>query len=446
MKFLDRHDAGEKLAERLLPFRDRDVVVAGLPRGGVPVADVVAEALGAPLDVVMVRKLGAPQHPELAMGAIGEAGARVLDQRIVDHVGATPEQVAQVEEREQEVLRERAERFRRGRNRLDLTDRAVVIVDDGIATGATARVACRSAREQGAATVIVAVPVATEDAVSRLTDADEVVVLSTPSDFRAVGQYYGDFSATTDDDVVALLDRAAGRQSHQAPAETGPSPHTSPTTDVQIPAGDVTLEGHLVLPSATAPVVVFAHGSGSSRHSRRNRYVASVLQEAGLGTLLLDLLTPEEAADRANVFDIPLLAERLIAAQEWVRRQPRSGTPAVGLFGASTGAGAALWAAAEADHAVGAVVSRGGRPDLAGPRLDAVDAPTLLIVGEADPEVLELNRRAQASLRSENQLETVAGATHLFEEPGTLEQVAELARGWFTRHLLPNEDITTETA
>ncbi len=427
-QFLNRIDAGQQLAERLRPLRGQNTVVLGLPRGGVPVADPVARLLDAPLDVLMVRKLGLPASPELAMGAIGEQSTRVLDERIVEYFGVTSEELAAVEQREQAVLRDRGHRFREGRERVDLTGRTVVIVDDGIATGATARVACLSARRQGAARVVVAAPVATREAVAQLTDADEVVVLSTPADFRAVGQYYRDFSQTSDEEVVALLDEAARSGRGRA--------RLTPSGELRIPVANVLLEGHLYLPGPNAPVVIFAHGSGSGRHSRRNRYVASVLQEAGLGTLLMDLLTREEEADRANVFDIGLLAGRLRAAEAWVREQPGSTTSPVGLFGASTGAGAALWAVAEPGSRVRAVVSRGGRPDLAGPRLATVTVPTLLIVGGEDRQVLELNRLAQARLRCENELEIVPGATHLFEEPGTLEQVAGLAREWFLRHLV----------
>ncbi|MFC7400928.1 dienelactone hydrolase family protein [Citricoccus sp. GCM10030269] len=216
-----------------------------------------------------------------------------------------------------------------------------------------------------------------------------------------------------------------------------PQQDTEPlfSQEAHIPAAHVVLEGHLIVPSADAPVVIFAHGSGSGRHSERNQQVASVLRQAGLGTLLLDLLTPDEEGDRDNVFDIPMLAQRVTAAEAWVHQQPESMSSPTGFFGASTGAGAALWAAAEPDARVGAVVSRGGRPDLANPRLGMVEAPTLLIVGSNDDEVLELNRQAQGELTCENQLEIVDGATHLFEEPGTLDRVAELARDWFVRHL-----------
>ena len=189
------------------------------------------------------------------------------------------------------------------------------------------------------------------------------------------------------------------------------------------------------MPVDATGLVVFAHGSGSSRHSHRNRYVAEIVTKAGLGTLLFDLLTQGEEADRANVFDIGLLARRLIDATRWLRAQPGAAGLPVGYFGASTGAAAALWAAAEPGIAIAAVVSRGGRPDLAGSRLGYVRAPTLLIVGGRDDVVLGLNRDAQAGLRCENQLAVVPGATHLFEEPGTLAAAAGLARDWFAGHL-----------
>jgi putative phosphoribosyl transferase len=206
---------------------------------------------------------------------------------------------------------------------------------------------------------------------------------------------------------------------------------------VRLPIGRVTLDGDLAVPAGATGLVLFAHGSGSSRHSPRNRFVAGVLAGAGLGTLLFDLLTPQEERDPANVFDIGLLAGRLTAATCWLRERAGLASTPIGYFGASTGAGAALWAAAEPDAQVAAVVSRGGRPDLAIPRLARVRAATLLIVGGLDEVVLGMNRAAQEHLRCENELAVVPGATHLFEQPGTLEQAAGLARDWFTRYLAP---------
>ncbi|MGZ4233524.1 MAG: dienelactone hydrolase family protein [Solirubrobacteraceae bacterium] len=189
------------------------------------------------------------------------------------------------------------------------------------------------------------------------------------------------------------------------------------------------------MPQNPRGIVAFAHGSGSSRLSPRNRQVAQALNNDGFATLLFDLLTPDEELDRSNVFDIPLLARRLAAATGWLRHQPETSGLALGYFGASTGAAAALIAAADLGHQVSAVVSRGGRPDLAAGRLPEVMAPTLLIVGGLDDQVLELNRQAQRQLRCTNDLEVVAGATHLFEEPGTLEAVGRLASDWLARHL-----------
>jgi len=208
---------------------------------------------------------------------------------------------------------------------------------------------------------------------------------------------------------------------------------------VQIPTGRVTLEGNLEMPEGAQGIVVFAHGSGSSRHSPRNRYVAQVLREAGLATLLMDLLTPEEEVADAQLrhlrFDIPLLAERLRGVTDWLVKAPATQSLKIGYFGASTGAAAALVAAAQRPNAIGAVVSRGGRPDLAGPDLPRVQAPTLLIVGGNDSLVLDLNREALQRLQGEKKLEILPGATHLFEEPGALEEVARLATRWFVRHL-----------
>jgi putative phosphoribosyl transferase len=209
--------------------------------------------------------------------------------------------------------------------------------------------------------------------------------------------------------------------------------------DVRIPQDSIRLDAHLALPTRASGVVLVAHGSGSGRHSPRNQYVADVLHRAEMGTVLLDLLTPEEEqrdlATRELRFDIPLLAGRLAAAVDWLADQPATTNNPLGLFGASTGAAAALIAAAERPAAVRAVVSRGGRPDLAGSALTRVQAPSLLIVGGADEPVIELNREAMQQMGATKQLEIVPGATHLFEEPGTLQQVAQLARDWFIHHV-----------
>jgi putative phosphoribosyl transferase len=438
MVFADRFDAGRRLAARLGHLRDEPVVVLGLPRGGVPVAYEVAVALDAPLDVIVVRKLGAPFQPELAMGAIGEGGVRILNDELMRYAGVSDDVLATVERREQLELRRRASRFRGDRPRVSLAGHTALVVDDGIATGSTARAACQVARHQGADRVVLAVPVAPPGWTTRIGGvADELICLETPRGFSAIGQFYRDFSPTSDEEVVACLARAGERiLPVSAVTATGSGDDlTIVDEDVAVDAKGVRLAGHLSVPAGAAGMVVFAHGSGSSRHSPRNRYVAGVLNEAGLGTLLFDLLTAEEERDRVNVFDVDLLAGRLVSATRWLRDQPGLRDLRVGYFGASTGAAAALWAAAELGDQVAAVVSRGGRPDLAASRLVAVEAPTLLIVGGHDRAVLDLNRRAQSLLGSHGQLAVVPGASHLFEESGTLQSAAELARDWFLRHL-----------
>ena len=423
MRFRDRADAGRRLATRLADLPRDGLVVLGLPRGGVPVAFEVAIALEVPLDVILVRKLGLPAQPELAMGAVGEDGVLVVNDDVVRGARVTDSAFARVESAEREVLRRRAERFRGAGSRQSLVGRTALIVDDGIATGATAQAACRVAIAHGAARVIVATPIASPRAVAHLRrEADAVIVLESPDTFLAIGEFYDDFRQLTDEDVVGILARAGAARAELDEETT-------------VRAGPLELAGHLFVPAGATALVLFAHGSGSSYRSPRNQYVAGVLNRAGLGTLLFDLLTPVEARDRANVFDVELLARRLAAAGEWVRGEMPGRDLAVGYFGASTGAGAALWAAAEPGARVQAVVSRGGRPDLAGSRLAAVRAPTLLIVGGDDHVVLDLNREARARMRCETDVAVIPHASHLFEEPGTLERAAELARDWFVRHL-----------
>jgi putative phosphoribosyl transferase len=327
----------------------------------------------------------------------------------------------------------------------------VVIVDDGIATGSTARAACQVARARGAARVVLAVPVAPRDWTRRLAGcADELVSVATPEPFAAVGQFYADFSQTSDDEVVSCLRRAAAAIATPARGPVDPvDPPVADTPirdeDVCITVGSVVLHGHLTVPASIRGMIVFVHGSGSSRHSPRNRFVAGVLNAAGFATLLFDLLSVDEERDRANVFDIRMLAARLVEVTRWVRRQPEVQGTSLGYFGASTGAAAALAAAAVPDTAVAAVVSRGGRPDLAGPLLAAVTAPTLLIVGERDHATLDLNHQAQARLRCESCLAVVPGATHLFEEPGTVAIAANLALDWFTGRLTGADALQSTT-
>ncbi|TYO91520.1 erythromycin esterase-like protein [Oceanicella actignis] len=427
--FEDRADAGRRLAARLAAMAPENPVVYALPRGGVPVAVEIAHALGAPLDLVMVRKIGAPGAPEVAAAAVveGDPPRTIVNEEVMRAAGADAAWFERARARELAELRRRRARYLGERPRISPAGRTAIVVDDGLATGATMKAALAALRAQGAARVIVAVPVAPAEQIPQLARlADDVVCLLPARHFRGVGCFYRDFHQLTDEETVGLL-RSVWAEAAEDPA--GPILRREITVP---PAG---LAGELSVPADPRGVVIFAHGSGSSRFSPRNRAVAEHLNRLGFATLLLDLLTPAEAEDRRNVFDIPLLAERLLEAELRVAAEPGMAELPLGLFGASTGAGAALLAAAELGERVSAVVSRGGRPDLAGPRLAEVTAPTLLIVGGNDPQTLALNRRALAELRCEKLLRIIPGAGHVFEEPGALEQVAQLAGAWFQHHL-----------
>lgn len=428
--FFDRHDAGRRLAERLQGLHAEQPVILALPRGGVPVAAEVATGLGAPLDVLVVRKLGCPWQPELGFGAIAEGGVRVINQTLVTGLDLTDADINRVAEREQVELERRIHRYRQGRPAAPVGGRHVIVVDDGIATGFTARSAVGLLRGRGATRVTLATPVAPRETIRELEAvADDLVVLETPDPFWAIGQWYVDFNQTSDEEVIAVLAAADPHTPRSSAAD--------PRLAVEIVTREeVSLPGTVVLPENPLGIVLFAHGSGSSRHSPRNRQVAGLLNDGGLATLLLDLLARDEELDRANVFDVDLLARRLVDTTEWVRAQEWCANLPVAYFGASTGAAAALLAAANLGPTVHAVVSRGGRPDLALEHLPAVTAPTLFIVGGRDQPTIAGNQLASEALQCEHHLEIVPGATHLFEEPGALEQVAELARAWFVEHLV----------
>lgn len=428
--FADRATAGRELATRLASLGFADPVVYALPRGGVPVAVEIAKVLKAPLELVLVRKIGAPGSPELAFAAVvdGEDAQTVVNEEIGRLTGADTAFLDQARRFELEEIERRRALYLDGRQRISPAGRTAIVVDDGLATGATAKAALHALRRQGAARIVLAVPVAPVATLSEMRgEADEVICLHPAERFRGVGAFYGDFHQLTDEETIDLLRRAWA-------ADTPAGAASVTRREVRVPP--LSLAGDLQVPENARGVVLFAHGSGSSRLSPRNRAVADDLNGRGFATLLLDLLTESEAAQRRIVFDIDLLAERLLQAVAWIDLQPELARLPLGLFGASTGAAAALKAAARLSERVGAVVSRGGRPDLAGKAaLAEVAAPTLLIVGSADHGVIELNQAALAELRCEKDLQLVVGAGHLFEEPGTLDAVMRLAGDWFGRRL-----------
>jgi putative phosphoribosyl transferase len=429
LSFRNRQEAGRALAEELAGMGLEEPLVIGLPRGGVPVAREVVLGLGAELDIGLVRKIGAPDQPEFGLGALGEDGTIVLDEDSVRATGTAAEELAAVIDREKLELERRRVLYRAGRPPVPVYGRTVVLVDDGLATGVTATAAARVMRARGAARVIIAVPVCPPDTFERLADeVDQVVALLTPHHFGGVGEWYADFTQVTDEQVLALLDRSG--------APTPPDP--DPPYDQSVPlitSDGAELLADISVPPAPRGLVVFVHGSGSSRLSPRNRAVAESLAQRDLATVLFDLLTPAEAARRDPVFDIELLAGRLVDLILWVGRDQLLGSLPLGLFGASTGAAAALRAAAIVPGQIRTVVSRGGRPDLAGSALGEVDCPVLLLVGGDDHTVLDLNEGAAAVLGPRCELVVIPGAGHIFEEPGKLEMVASLAGDWLSGHL-----------
>ncbi len=411
-------------------------LVYALPRGGVPVAVEIAKRLGAPLDLLLVRKIGAPGNPEVALGAIVEgATSEIIINKDVQRLsGADEIYVAQAVAEQRAELERRKKRFLGDQSRMDPNGRTVVVVDDGLATGATMKAALVGLKRSDPARIVVALPVAPETALDEISkQADDIVCLHRAAAFRGVGSFYRDFHQLSDDETITLFNKAS----------PGPTAHIREQSvhrrKVAIPP--LGLPGDLAVPSNPRGIVLFAHGSGSSRHSPRNIYVAEKLNAKGFATLLFDLLTPEEGQDRRNVFDIPLLADRVVEASIWITSEPDLEDLQLGLFGASTGAAAALVAAAELKGRVAAVVSRGGRPDLAVDYLPQVQSPTLLVVGSRDHDVIRLNEQALAALTCIKRLEIVPGAGHLFEEPETLDIAVGHAADWFKTHL--RADIAT---
>jgi putative phosphoribosyl transferase len=425
--FRDRRDAGRQLAARLTQWWTADPVVVGLPRGGLPVAVQVARVLRAPLDVLVVHKVGAPGLPELALAAVAEGGVAVLNDGVIRDLGVSPSTVERLVAVGVTALANLVGRYRGGRPAVRLAGRTVIIIDDGMATGATARAAVRVAQARGAGQVVVAMPVASASAASDLVcEAAQVVCLDTIEELEAVGEWYEDFSPVSDEEVTEILaaaDRRLLPERHQ----------------FAIPAGRVQLRGTLTVPGERVGLVVFAHGSAGSECSPGNLAIAEHLGDRGFAILQFNLLPPVETT--AHGFDLPLLAGRLVEATRWMRDVADFPALPCGFFAANSGAAPALWAASELGARVRAVVSCGGRPDLAGPRLGAVVAPTLLIVGGREVESLDLNRRAEAKLGCIKELRVLPGANRLFEEPGALESVAELAAAWFVRYLLPTAHV-----
>ncbi|MUL43471.1 phosphoribosyltransferase [Streptomonospora sp. PA3] len=428
LPFTDRSEAGRRLAERVRPHVADDPLVLALPRGGVPVGAELARLLRIPLDVVVVRKIGVPGHPELGVGAIAEDGHVCYDDAALARLRLTREHLQRTVAAERVELGRRLEAYRRGRPPPDLRGRDVVVVDDGIATGGTARAALRMVRRSHPARLLLAVPVAAQAALDALGgDADGIVALTVPDNFRAVGEWYRDFGQLSDEEVTALIG-----EPHEAPA--------GPTSAVRIRAGEVTLDAELAGAAGVRATVVVALGRG--REDPAQRAVAAGLGRAGYATLLLDLLTADEARPAAAAADprdagvgAAEAADRLAAAVGWLRRSTRTGRGRVGVLGSGPGVPAALRAAADHPADIAAVVLNGGRPDAAAEELGRVRVPVLALVQGSDSFVRELAQWAVGRLGGPGEVREVSGAERLTGSGTAWREAGAAAAEWFDRHL-----------
>jgi putative phosphoribosyl transferase len=433
--FANRAEGGRRLAEQLRNHVEPESTVLGLSRGGVPVAFEVARELALPLDMIVVSRLGIPWQPEVAMGALAEGGARVIDEQAVDAAMVSPHDIETVEHHEREQLGQCIVRLRAGRAPRRLGGQSVLIVDDGLATGASARAACQAAHARGATRVVVAVPVASSIGLLTLAPfADDVLALQTPTDFVGVGQAYVDFSQTDEDEVRSLLAASDEFDGLTAPDDApGPldeasrrSPSATYVREIALPIGEVTLAGRLREPANAQGLVIVAHDSSRERHSSGSQYLSGVLAEVGFATLLIDLLTEDEEAHGDRYLAISMLADRL----RMVTQAFRSGYRQVDYLASGVAAAIVLEAAARPESDIHAVAGLAGRLDLAA-HPGAVRAPTLLVVGEQDSAIAQLNLQGAQRLSCPHRLVTMAGTGRRFREPGALQHAAAEVSAWF---------------
>lgn len=437
-RFENRADAGGYLAQRLLAYKDQNPLILALPRGGVPVAFEVAKMLKASMDLILVKKIGSPKNPELAIGAVSEDAKPLFNEELIRLLNVDRKTLNKIAAQKIQELKEQAKHLRGKNIPLSIKDRTVIIIDDGIATGASLSAAIQFIRQKEPKKIVVASPVGANNTVQELTKmVDEVVCLEVPQNFMAVGVWYEDFEQVTDEDVTRLVNEANYLKNEA-------------TESVFINLELLTLSGELTTVNNMKGLVIFAHGSGSNKLSPRNTYVAQELNKAGFSTLLFDLLSDQEAGNRQNVFNIELQADRLTKATDWVISRFDHKNVPIAYFGSDTGAAAAFIAATKKTDSVYAIVSRGGRPDLAEEYLQKITTPTLLLVGATDSQTVTANKKAQKKLK-QAKLVLIPNANHLFEEPGSLDEVVEYTLDWLLTHspsrvatALPKENIVRE--
>lgn len=425
--FRNRIDAGRRLAEALRGYQRSDAVVLGIPRGGVPVAAEVARILGLPLDVVVARKLGAPGQPELAIGAVTANGGLYLNQDLIRDLRVDQAYLDHEVERKCAEARDREGRFRGGRPGPALAGRIVIVVDDGLATGATIRAAVQSVRHAGPEKLIVAVPVgAPESCASLRGDVDELVCLWAPDYFMAVGQFYDDFSPTEDDEVERIL-RAA---SSHTPATDTPREITFRNSSGRRLAGTLLLPRSVERP----PVVVFAHGFNSSRRSSRNLMIAERLVASGLAAFLIDFTGHGDSDGEIREATVKQMADDLRSAIDHISAESAVDAGRIGLSGSSSGGIVSVLEAARDERVRVLVLRSVPAGDLFEPAA-RIRATTLVIAGEADIPIVEEDRALAEVIDGPHHFEVIPHAGHLFDGPGEMERVSDLSVNWFVSHL-----------
>lgn len=414
-RFQNRTQAAQLLADELESFRALRPVVLGIPRGAVPMAKIIADRLGAELDVVLVKKVAHPRHPEFALASVTEEGEILL--------GTGAFQYGMIEEDLEDQARKIAGRLREvralythGRPAISLRDRNVIVVDDGIATGATMRAAIASLRRQRVRRIVVAAPLVSEEAMRLLeNEGVEVVALQVPEIFGAVSYYYENFAQVSD-------------------AEVGEYFRVSPR-EISVPGADTRLDATLGLPLHAKAIVVFAHGSAHGRRSPRNQSLAEALNRLGYATLLADLMTVTEADDGLNQFDIGLLTSRLRAILTWVRNEESLQHLPLFIYGTQTGASAAIAVAAHPGPAPEALLCRSGRPDLVDELLPQLSVPTLFLVGGEDGPLRHLHEDAFQKMHGERRLHLIEGAGAFIDSDSQMQDVIDESAKWIERHL-----------
>lgn len=420
----DLAEMARRLAAQAADLSLDDPLIVAQSLDSLPLAYEISQLMDIPLDVVSVRRMGAPFNPEYPIGAVAANGGCWMNDVVIDYLGLGPAELKDWIEFQRQELKVEMSWVRRVLPPLSLVDRTVILVNRGMVSGGATLAALREVRRQSPTRVIVAAPIYSPSSIENIRlETDEWVGGECVTDLNLINEWYRGAPVPSYEVLEEVLAMAAQN------GRTEIYGH-----EVTVEYQEVQLRGLLARPNGQKGWVIFAHGSGSSHRSSRNQQVAERLNQEGFGTLLFDLLTPEEAAVRSQVFDVQRLSNRLLMATRWLDDHYNEGDLPIGYFGASTGAAAALIAAAELGKRIFAVVSRGGRPDLADDFLVHVKSPTLLIVGGKDETVMALNKMAMQRM-GHCEVMTVAGATHLFEEPGALDQVQDLAADWFSRQL-----------